>query len=70
MFGFNEREAARKSSMEGNLRRFLFKGISLLSHFNPTGRVFFFPSKVCVFTNGTDNFGINAKLFFLKNLLK
>lgn len=41
MFGLNEREAARKLSMEGNLRRILFKGISLLGDFNATGSVFF-----------------------------
>lgn len=41
MFGLNEREAARKSSMEGNLRRILFKGISLLGDFSATESVFF-----------------------------
>ena len=68
MFALNEREAARKSSMEGNLRRILFKGISLLGGFNATGNRIF-ASKVCVFTNDAASFSINAKLF-LKDLFK
>lgn len=68
MFGLNEREGARKSSMEGNLRRILFKGISLLGDFNATGNVFF-SSKVCVVTNDAAGFSINAKLF-LNDLFK
>ena len=39
MFGLNEREAARKSSMEGNLSGFLLRRISLLGDFNSTGSV-------------------------------
>ena len=48
MFGLNEREAARKSSMERNLRGFLFREISLLGDFH-TKEVYFFLS-MCVYS--------------------
>lgn len=62
MFGLNEREAARKSSMKENLRGFLFKGISLLGDFNP--QEMYFSLKVCVFTNDISSFSTNAKIIF------
>lgn len=43
MFGLNERETARKSSMGGNLRGFLFRDISLRGDFN-TKEMYFFLS--------------------------
>ena len=48
MFGLNEREAARKSSMERNLRGFLFREISLLGDFH-TKEMYFFLS-MCVYS--------------------
>lgn len=41
MFGLNEREAVRKSSMKENLRRVSFKGAALLGDFKYTGNVLF-----------------------------
>lgn len=67
MFGLNEREAARKSSMKENLRGFLFKGISLLGDFNPTGNVF--PLKY-VYSQMIFIVLVQMQNYFLKDLFK
>lgn len=41
MFGLNEREAARKSSVEGNLRGFCLEGFLYLVTSTPQERYFF-----------------------------
>lgn len=49
MFGVNEREAARKSSMEGNLEEFCLKGflylVTLIFNLKMPQETYFFPQK-------------------------